>query len=77
MCDWDLTHVSYSALKESQSDAQAVKRQSDGLAREYDSLLNEHQLLQVTDTRHRASAIHTPTDIKLLTFPKQSIRSTK
>ncbi|KAJ3591247.1 hypothetical protein NHX12_009193 [Muraenolepis orangiensis] len=34
------------ALKKSQSEAEATKGRSDGLAREYDRLLNEHQLLQ-------------------------------
>ncbi|KAG7250764.1 hypothetical protein CRUP_024795 [Coryphaenoides rupestris] len=32
--------------QKSLTECEAIKRQSDGLAREYDRLLNEHQLLQ-------------------------------
>ncbi|CAL8361457.1 unnamed protein product [Merluccius merluccius] len=39
------------ALTKSQSEAEAMKRQSDGLAREYDRLLNEHQLLQDSEDK--------------------------
>lgn len=39
--------VSNLALKNSQSEADVMKKQMDGLAREYDRLLKEHQELQV------------------------------
>lgn len=38
------------ALKNSQSEADVMKKQMEGLAREYDRLLKEHQELQVTLT---------------------------
>lgn len=37
-----------SALKSTQMEADVLKKQMDGLAREYDRLLKEHQELQVT-----------------------------
>lgn len=35
------------AMKNSQSEADVMKKEMDGLAREYDRLLKEHQELQV------------------------------
>lgn len=40
--------VVFAALEKSHKEADAVKKQVDGLAREYDRLLKEHQELQVT-----------------------------
>ena len=39
--------ISCAALKKSQAEADVLKKQMDGLAREYDRLLKEHQELQV------------------------------
>lgn len=45
MTMWDFS--SFAALKKSQSEADAMKKQLEGLAREYDRVLTEHQELQV------------------------------
>lgn len=45
MTMWDFS--SFEALKKSQSEADVMKKQLDGLAREYDRVLKEHQELQV------------------------------
>lgn len=46
MCQYVI--VSNPALKDSQSKGDVMKKQMEGLAREYDRLLKEHQELQVT-----------------------------
>lgn len=50
MCDVNI--VFSPALKKSQSEAEVMKQQSEGLAREYDRLLNEHQALQVMSVKY-------------------------
>lgn len=43
----DVCSFSCPALGKSQTEADVIKKQMDGLAREYDRLLTEHQELQV------------------------------
>lgn len=52
----DVRLFSCPALTKSESESEVMKKQTDGLAREYDRLLKEHQELQVTPT-HKHSRI--------------------